>query len=77
MVTADGSPHGSGTAMLVGAQGDGGLAEIKAPQDDWVTANGLKGQSVNIGKLWASYAKSIQDDTTDFDPDGPQLPYVD
>ena len=69
MVTADGSPHAGGQGTLFGAQGDGEFAEIKAPQSDWVSANGLKGQSVNIGKLWASYAKSIQDGTTEFDPD--------
>ncbi|MDA1035377.1 MAG: hypothetical protein O3B65_00680 [Chloroflexi bacterium] len=34
-----------------------------------MAANGLKGLSINIGKLWASYAKSIQDGTKDFNPD--------
>ena len=38
-------------------------------QDDWVTANGIKGQSVNIAKLWASYAKSVQEGTAGFEPD--------
>ena len=69
MVTAAASPHAGGQGTLFGAQGDGEFAEIKAPQSEWVTANGLKGQSVNIGKLWASYAKSIQDGGSDFDPD--------
>jgi len=69
MVTANGSPHAGGTGTLLGAEGDSEMAEIKAPQDEWVATNGLKGPSVNIGKLWASYAKSIQNGTRDFNPD--------
>ena len=69
MVTADGSPHAGGAGTLFGAQGDDNMAEIEAPQDDWVTANGIKGQSVNIAKLWASYAKSVQEGTAGFEPD--------
>ncbi|MDA0798699.1 MAG: Gfo/Idh/MocA family oxidoreductase [Chloroflexi bacterium] len=64
-----GSPHIGGAATLSGAQGDDALAPIDVPQTPWVTANGLAGQSVNIGKLWAAYAESIQSGTADFDPD--------
>ena len=67
-VRADGSPHAGGVSQLLGAQGDGELKPIDAPQDAWVKANGLKGASVNIGKLWASFAKSVQERSSEFDP---------
>ena len=68
VVTAAASPHVS-PSVLSGQQGDDELKPIDVPQSDWVNANGLKGGSVNIGKLWASFARSIQDDERDFTPD--------
>ncbi len=69
MLEAAGSPHSGGEATLRGAQGDDTLAPIDVPQSPWVAVNGLEGQSINIGKLWASYAESLQVGNTDFDPD--------
>jgi predicted dehydrogenase len=68
VLEANGSPHAGGAATLLGAQGDDALAEIDVPQDGWVTANGLTGQSVNIGKLWAAFAESVQNGDTSFNP---------
>jgi predicted dehydrogenase len=69
VLEAPGSPHAGGAATLRGAQGDEALVVIDVPQAPWVTANGLTGQSVNIGKLWAAYAESLQNGSTDFNPD--------
>jgi predicted dehydrogenase len=69
VLQAAGSPHIGGGITLSGAQGDNPLGLIDVPQTPWVTANGLKGQSINIGKLWASYAESIQSGTSEFNPD--------
>jgi predicted dehydrogenase len=68
MLEANGSPHAGGAATLKGAQGDDALEAIDVPQDAWVTANGLTGQSVNIGKLWAAFAESVQKGETNFNP---------
>ena len=68
VVTAATSPHVS-PSVLSGQQGDDPLAPIDVPQPDWVVANGLKGGSVNIGKLWASYAQSIREGNADYTPD--------
>ena len=68
VVTAAASPHVS-PSVLSGQQGDDELKPIDVPQTDWVNANGLEGGSVNIGKLWASFARSIQDDERHFTPD--------
>jgi predicted dehydrogenase len=69
VLEANASPHLGGAALLRGAQGDAALAEIEIPQDEWVTANGLSGQSVNIGKLWAAFAESVQNGESRFNPD--------
>ena len=68
-IEATGSPHGNAPARVLGAQGDAKeLTEIEVPQDDWVVAAGLKGSSINIGKLWKSFAESITGDGDGFDP---------
>ncbi|MCH7482725.1 MAG: Gfo/Idh/MocA family oxidoreductase [Chloroflexi bacterium] len=60
VLEATGSPHSSSPARILGARrGDKELAEIEVPQDDWITAAGLKGGSINIGKLWKSFADSF------------------
>ena len=69
VLEANGSPHAGGVATLQGAQGDDSLEVIDVPQDAWVTANGINGSSVNIAKLWAAFAASVQNGETDFSPD--------
>jgi predicted dehydrogenase len=69
VIETAGSPHTQSVALL-GAQGDAKeLTEIAVPQEPWIEANGIKGQSINIAKLWAAYAKSIQDGSSDFEAD--------
>jgi len=64
-----GSVH-AGPGQVFGAQGDAKeLEAIEVPQDQWVVDEGLKGGAINIGKLWASFADSIANGTTQFDPD--------
>ena len=63
------SPHGS-PAKLLGAQGtDPELNELEVPDRPWVLEAGLKGSAINIGKLWESFARSILDGSSEFDPD--------
>lgn len=69
VLEATGSPHVGSATILRGAQADDALGVIPVPQTPWVTANGLTGASVNIGKLWAAYAESFQTEHADFDPD--------
>jgi predicted dehydrogenase len=68
VIQAPGSPHTESVTLLA-AQGSGELKPIDVPEPEWVAENGIKGMSVNIAKLWASYAKSIQDDAKDYSPD--------
>lgn len=67
-VRAEGSPHTSAPMQVLGAQGDDELKPIEVPQDPWIAQNGVKGQSINIAKLWASYAKAIQSGDKSFNP---------
>lgn len=70
VLEATGSPHTSAPARVLGAQGGAKeLAEIEIPQDDWVAAAGIKGGSINIGKLWKSFAESIASGDDGFEPD--------
>lgn len=56
---APGSTHTGPGGLRAATEGESELREMSAPQDDWVTAAGLNGPAVNIGKLWAAYAASI------------------
>ena len=69
VLEASGSPHSSAPARVLGAQhGAKELAEIEVPQDEWVAAAGIKGGSINIGKLWKSFAESIAGGGDGFEP---------
>ena len=69
VLEATGSPHTSAPARVLGAQGGAKeLAEIEVPQDDWVGAAGIKSGSINIGKLWKSFAESIASGDDGFEP---------
>ena len=60
---APGSTHSGEGLLRVATEGEKELREVAAPQDEWVTAAGLSGSPVNIGKTWAAYADSILNDT--------------
>ena len=62
------STHMSSAEVRVAAEGETELRAVSTPQDEWVTAAGLGGVSVNIGKLWASYADAILNQR-EFHPD--------
>ena len=69
VLEASGSPHSSAPARILGAQaGAKELTEIEVPQEDWVAAAGLKGNAINIGKLWKTFAESISGDGDGFEP---------
>lgn len=56
---AGGSTHSGEGLLRVAADGERELREATVPQDEWVSAVGLTGQPVNIGKTWAAYAEAI------------------
>ena len=62
------STHISAGELRVALDGETDLRTVIPPQDEWVTAAGLKDSPVNIGKLWASYADAILNDR-EFHPD--------
>ncbi|MCY4581972.1 MAG: Gfo/Idh/MocA family oxidoreductase [Chloroflexi bacterium] len=62
------STHTSPGELRVALEGETALRTVVPPQDEWVTATGIEGGSVNIGKLWASYADAILNDR-EFHPD--------
>jgi predicted dehydrogenase len=68
-IQAGSSPHARQVKVL-GAQGDDPeLKELDVPEDPWVGAAGLKGSAINIGKIWESFARSITEGSSGFDPD--------
>ncbi len=62
------STHTSPGELRVALDGEAELRTLVPPQDEWVTAAGIQGGSVNIGKLWAAYADAILNDR-EFHPD--------
>ena len=62
------STHISAGELRVALDGETELRAVSPPQDEWVTAAGLEGGPVNIGKLWAAYADAILNDR-EFHPD--------
>lgn len=63
-------PTSNRPGVLMGAEGDATeLSEITVPEDEWVLAAGLSGQSINIGKLWKAFADSFDQPAGTFEPD--------
>ena len=63
-----GSTHLGAGELRVALDGGNELRSAVAPEDEWVTAAGLVGPPVHIGKLWVSYADAILNDR-EFHPD--------
>jgi len=65
---APGSTHLGAGELRVAVDGGNELRPAVAPEDEWVTAAGLSGPPVHIGKLWAAYADAIVNER-EFHPD--------
>lgn len=57
------STHQSEGVLRVALDGESSMHEVSVPEDEWITAAGLSGSPVNIGKTWAAYAESIANGT--------------